>query len=133
LTQTNPTVPSTIVAEAFASYRRTPGFDPAIVTWRCFAAVRPRVTAAQKVLAVAAAVGRGVADGAVEPAGVADAGVAAPDAAGREPAGERGVVPPDGATLGAEAHPAAVRATRSTRPNRERQPTWAAERNIGRS
>jgi hypothetical protein len=85
------------------------------------------------VLVVAAAAGRGVAESVVEPAGVADAEVAGPDAAGLELAGERGVVPPEGATLGAEPHPAAVKATRSTRPARERELTWAAERNIGRS
>jgi hypothetical protein len=133
LTQTDPTVPLTIVADAFGSYRRTPGFDPAMVTWRCLAAVRPRVAAAQNVLVVGAALGRGDTDGAVEPAGVANAGVAGLDPAALEPAEALGVVPSEGATLGDPPHPAAASATRSTRPTRDREPRRPAKRNIGRS
>src|SRR6202142_1425905 len=69
-TQTNPIWPLARVAEAAGWYRSTPGFGPEMVTCRCPAAVRPRVTAAQNDFTVGAAVvawvvaaGRGERDG----------------------------------------------------------------------
>jgi hypothetical protein len=114
---TNTTPPPTIVAEELGSKRSIPGLGPATVTCRCFAAVRPRTTAAQNDAGVAATVlGRGVVDATGECAGAA-AAVGIGDAAiGLGEAGGLLAGRPVGAVLGATPQAAATMATRSTKP-----------------
>jgi hypothetical protein len=131
-TQTNATFPPTIVADPAGSKRRTPGFDPAIVTARCFALESPRETAAQNAVGVGVALGRGVVDGAAEAAGEADPDAAGLDADWLAPAA-LDCVPPVGTTLGDVPHPAAAKARSNKSPAGLRWPARAAARNIGRS
>jgi hypothetical protein len=131
LTHTKATLPPLIVADADGSNRSMPGFEPVLVTCRCSAAARPRVTAAQNVFTVGgAAVAFGVApaagDAEREGTGVPTAEDRAGD--GSDAAVEGGLM---AARFGPELHATAVSASsRMPPPKRERVPIDRMARNM---